>query len=32
VFIERTLRSVAEQSGGEIEHLVFDGGSTDETV
>jgi len=32
VFIGRTLRSVAEQSGGEIEHLVFDGGSTDETV
>jgi glycosyltransferase involved in cell wall biosynthesis len=32
VFIERTLRSVAEQSGGEIEHLVFDGGSSDETV
>ena len=28
-FIERTLRSVASQSGAEIEHVVFDGGSTE---
>jgi glycosyltransferase involved in cell wall biosynthesis len=31
-FIERTLRSVAIQSGAQIEHVVFDGGSTDETI
>ena len=31
-FIERTLQSVADQSGAEIEHVVFDGGSTDNTV
>ena len=31
-FIERTLQSVAGQRGAEIEHLIFDGGSTDETV
>jgi glycosyltransferase involved in cell wall biosynthesis len=33
-FIERTLQSVAGQSapGLEIEHVVFDGGSTDNTV
>lgn len=31
-FIERTLSSVANQSGAEIEHVVFDGGSTDNTV
>jgi glycosyltransferase involved in cell wall biosynthesis len=33
-FIERTLQSVASQisSGLEIEHVVFDGGSTDNTV
>ena len=33
-FIERTLQSVASQTapGIEIEHVVFDGGSTDETV
>lgn len=31
-FIERTLQSVASQSGAEIEHVVFDGGSTDDTV
>jgi glycosyltransferase involved in cell wall biosynthesis len=31
-FIERTLQSVASQTGAEIEHVVFDGGSTDDTV
>jgi len=31
-FIERTLKSVASQSGVEIEHVVFDGGSTDNTL
>jgi glycosyltransferase involved in cell wall biosynthesis len=33
-FIERTLQSVANQAapGLEIEHVVFDGGSTDNTV
>lgn len=31
-FIERTLQSVANQTGAEIEHVVFDGGSTDETI
>lgn len=31
-FIERTLQSVASQTGAEIEHFVFDGGSTDDTV
>jgi glycosyltransferase involved in cell wall biosynthesis len=31
-FIERTLHSVASQTGAEIEHVVFDGGSTDNTV
>lgn len=33
-FIERTLQSVASQAaaGSEIEHVVFDGGSTDNTV
>lgn len=31
-FIERTLQSVACQAGVEIEHVVFDGGSTDNTV
>jgi len=31
-FIERTLQSVASQTGPEIEHVVFDGGSTDSTV
>ena len=31
-FIERTLQSVANQTGAEIEHVVFDGGSTDNTV
>lgn len=31
-FIERTLQSVARQNGAEIEHVVFDGGSTDDTV
>jgi glycosyltransferase involved in cell wall biosynthesis len=31
-FIQRTLESVAMQSGAEIEHIVFDGGSTDKTV
>jgi glycosyltransferase involved in cell wall biosynthesis len=31
-FIGRTLKSVACQNGAEIEHVVFDGGSTDGTV
>lgn len=31
-FIERTLQSVANQSVDEIEHIVIDGGSTDNTV
>ncbi|GAB7521212.1 glycosyltransferase family 2 protein [Paraburkholderia sp. 2C] len=31
-FIERTLQSVASQTGVEIEHVVFDGGSKDNTV
>jgi glycosyltransferase involved in cell wall biosynthesis len=31
-FIERTLQSVAIQTGAEIEHVVFDGGSSDNTV
>jgi glycosyltransferase involved in cell wall biosynthesis len=31
-FIERTLQSVASQTGAEIEHVVFDGGSKDSTV
>src|SRR5260370_9526581 len=31
-FIQRTLESVATQGGAEIEHVVFDGGSTDDTV
>lgn len=31
-FIERTLQSVAAQSGVDIEHVVFDGGSSDNTV
>ena len=31
-FLERTLESVVNQSGGEIEHVVFDGGSTDQTI
>lgn len=31
-FIERTLQSVASQTGAEIEHVVFDGGSSDNTV
>lgn len=31
-FIERTLQSVASQTGVEIEHVVFDGGSTDNTL
>lgn len=33
-FIERTLQSVASQTapGVAIEHVVFDGGSTDDTV
>jgi glycosyltransferase involved in cell wall biosynthesis len=31
-FIRRTLESVATQTGAEIEHVVFDGGSTDGTV
>jgi len=31
-FIERTILSVANQTGVEIEHVVFDGQSTDNTV
>jgi glycosyltransferase involved in cell wall biosynthesis len=31
-FIERTLASVAQQQGVAVEHVVFDGGSTDDTV
>ena len=31
-FIARTLQSVANQVGAEVEHLVFDGGSTDDTL
>lgn len=31
-FIERTLQSVANQTGAVIEHVVFDGGSADNTV
>jgi glycosyltransferase involved in cell wall biosynthesis len=31
-YIGRTLQSVAIQTGSEIEHVVFDGGSTDQTV
>lgn len=31
-FIKRTLESVAMQTGAEIVHIVFDGGSTDDTV
>ena len=31
-FIERTLQSVARQTGAEIDHVVFDGGSTDNTI
>jgi glycosyltransferase involved in cell wall biosynthesis len=31
-FIGRTLESVDIQSGAEIEHVVFDGGSTDDTL
>lgn len=31
-FIGRTLQSVANQTGAEIEHVVFDGGSKDSTV
>jgi glycosyltransferase involved in cell wall biosynthesis len=31
-FIGRTLESVAIQTGADIEHVVFDGGSTDDTT
>jgi glycosyltransferase involved in cell wall biosynthesis len=31
-FIRRTLESVAIQTGADIEHVVFDGGSTDDTT
>lgn len=31
-FLERTLKSVANQSGVDFEHVVFDGGSTDDSV
>ena len=31
-FIERTLQSVSIQSGAQIDHVIFDGGSTDNTI
>ncbi len=31
-FIEKTLRSVATQPDVELEHIVYDGGSSDETI
>ena len=31
-YIESTLLSIANQDGAEIEHIVYDGGSTDNTV
>lgn len=31
-FIERTIQSVADQTGLEIEHVIFDGGSADNTI
>jgi glycosyltransferase involved in cell wall biosynthesis len=31
-FLERTLRSVMEQCGPDVEHIVFDGGSTDNSI
>jgi glycosyltransferase involved in cell wall biosynthesis len=31
-FIQRTLESVATQTGAETEHVVYDGGSADDTV
>lgn len=31
-FLEQCLRSVAEQRGGDVEHVVFDGGSTDGSI
>jgi glycosyltransferase involved in cell wall biosynthesis len=31
-FIQRTLESVASQDGADIDHVIFDGGSTDDTV
>lgn len=31
-FIQRTLQSVAQQTGADIEHIVFDGGSSDGTL
>ena len=31
-FLEDNLQSVLNQSGADVEHIVVDGGSTDETV